>query len=202
MIAAATFLLTLAGGGAAWLIDREDFDGLGDALWWAVQTVTTVGYGDVVPENVIGRLIGVALMLQGIALLTVITAAVTATLIEQARQRLQKEPDDVLTKLEQVDARLASIRGEHEGVTPGTLGGRFVPDAAKPGVSGGRIGRHRVARRHPVALAVRVVAEIRSPRASCCSCGVNQSAHHSQTLPVMLWSPKPFGGNALTGQVP
>ena len=109
VIAAATFLLTLAGGGAAWLIDREDFDGLGDALWWAVQTVTTVGYGDVVPENVIGRLIGVALMLQGIALLTVITAAVTATLIEQARQRLRKEPDDVLAKLEQVDARLASI---------------------------------------------------------------------------------------------
>lgn len=109
VIAAATFLLTLAGGSAAWLIDREDFDGWGDALWWAVQTVTTVGYGDVVPENVTGRLIGVALMLQGIALLTVITAAVTATLIEQARQRLRKEPDEVLTKLEQVDERLASI---------------------------------------------------------------------------------------------
>ncbi len=109
VISGATFVLTLAGGFGAWLIDRKDFDGLGDALWWAVQTVTTVGYGDVVPEHVSGRLIGVVLMLQGIALLTVITAAVTATLIEQARQRLRKEPDDVLAKLEQVDARLASI---------------------------------------------------------------------------------------------
>jgi voltage-gated potassium channel len=110
VISGSTFVLTLAGGAGAWLVDRKDFDGLGDALWWAVQTVTTVGYGDVVPEHVTGRLIGVVLMLQGIALLTVITAAVTATLIEQARQRLRRsEPDAVLAKLEQVDARLESI---------------------------------------------------------------------------------------------
>jgi voltage-gated potassium channel len=103
-------MLTLAGGAGAWLVDRKDFDGLGDALWWAVQTVTTVGYGDVVPEHVAGRLIGVVLMLQGIALLTVITAAVTATLVEQARQRLRRsEPDADLAKLEQVEARLESI---------------------------------------------------------------------------------------------
>jgi voltage-gated potassium channel len=110
VIAGSTFVLTLAGGFAAWLVDRQDFDGVGDALWWAVQTVTTVGYGDVVPEHLTGRLIGVALMLQGIALLTVITAAVTATLVEQTRQRLRRsEPDAVLAKLEQVEARLASI---------------------------------------------------------------------------------------------
>ena len=110
VIAGSTFVLTLAGGVGAWLIDRKDFDSVWDALWWAVQTVTTVGYGDVVPEHVAGRLIGVVLMLQGIALLTVITAAVTATLIEQARQRLRRsQPDAVLAKLEQVEARLESI---------------------------------------------------------------------------------------------
>jgi voltage-gated potassium channel len=108
VIAVSTLLLTVAGGVGAWLVDRKDFDGLGDAMWWAVQTVTTVGYGDVVPEHVLGRLIGGALMLQGIALLTVITASVTATLIEQARQR-RKVPDAVLAKLEQIDSRLESI---------------------------------------------------------------------------------------------
>jgi voltage-gated potassium channel len=107
VIAASTFLLTIAGGVGAWLVDRRDFDGLGDALWWAVQTVTTVGYGDVVPEHLVGRLIGGALMLQGIALLTVITASVTATLIEQARRRA--EPDAVLAKLEQIESRLGTI---------------------------------------------------------------------------------------------
>jgi voltage-gated potassium channel len=108
VIAVSTLLLTVAGGVGAWLIDRQEFDGLGDSLWWAVQTVTTVGYGDVVPEHLAGRLIGGFLMLQGIALLTVITASVTATLIEQARQR-RDEPDAVLAKLEQIEARLAEI---------------------------------------------------------------------------------------------
>lgn len=105
-------MLTLAGGVAAWLIDRREFDGLEDALWWAVQTVTTVGYGDVVPENLGGRLIGGALMLQGIALVTVITAAVTATLIEQARQRRPPESDPVLAKLQQIESRLEAIEDD------------------------------------------------------------------------------------------
>jgi voltage-gated potassium channel len=109
VIAASAFVLTVAGGVGAWLVDRRDFDGLDDSLWWAMQTVTTVGYGDVVPEHATGRLIGVVLMLQGIALLTVITAAVTATLIEQARQRRAPESDPVLAKLEQVEARLEAI---------------------------------------------------------------------------------------------
>ncbi len=51
-------------------------------MWWAVQTVTTVGYGDVVPTRR-GRLIATLIMLTGIAFISLITASVTATLVEQ-----------------------------------------------------------------------------------------------------------------------
>lgn len=53
----------------------------GDALWWATTTVTTVGYGDYFPVTTAGRVVAVALMLMGIALVGSITAAVAASLI-------------------------------------------------------------------------------------------------------------------------
>lgn len=57
----------------------------GDALWWAMQTMTTVGYGDRFPTSGEGRYIGAGLMLAGIALLGVVTATIAAWLIEQVR---------------------------------------------------------------------------------------------------------------------
>jgi voltage-gated potassium channel Kch len=111
LIAAATLLLTVAGGVAAWLVDREDFRTLGDGLWWSLQTVTTVGYGDVVANQTAGRLIGALLMLNGIALLTVIISSVTALLIEQARQRRPDSEGAVLAKIEEIESRLEGIEG-------------------------------------------------------------------------------------------
>ena len=51
IIASYTVLVTFAGGFIASLADHKDFDSLGEGLWWALQTVTTVGYGDVVPSS-------------------------------------------------------------------------------------------------------------------------------------------------------
>jgi voltage-gated potassium channel len=109
VIAGASLLMTAAGGVAARLIDHKDFDGIGDSLWWALQTVTTVGYGDVVPAHTSGRLIGAVLMLNGIALLSVITAGVTAMLIEQARRHAPGSGAEVLAKLDRIESRLAEI---------------------------------------------------------------------------------------------
>ena len=111
LIALATLVLTVAGGVAVWLIDREDFATLGDGLWWSIQTVTTVGYGDVVAENTAGRLIGALLMLNGIAFLTVITATITALLIEQARRRVAEPERAMLAKLDEIESRLEGIEG-------------------------------------------------------------------------------------------
>jgi voltage-gated potassium channel len=110
LIAVASLSLTLAGGVTVWLLDRHGIGGFGDSLWWAMQTVTTVGYGDVVPKGTSGRIIGALLMLNGIALLSVVTAAVTAMLVEQARRRQsQAEDDEVKATLERIESRLGEI---------------------------------------------------------------------------------------------
>ena len=111
IIATYTVLVTFAGGVVARLADRKDFDSLGDGLWWSLQTVTTVGYGDVVPSSGTGRVIGAFVMISGIAFLTVITAAVTATLIEAARRRLPHPPAQELPAefMQEVTSRLSAI---------------------------------------------------------------------------------------------
>ena len=60
---------------------------LGNGLWWAVVTLTTVGYGDLVPKSVTGRLIGVGLMLSGLVILSLLTATVASVFIERKFRR-------------------------------------------------------------------------------------------------------------------
>ena len=110
IIATFTLAVTVVGGVVAWLTDRGDFPSLGAGLWWSLQTVTTVGYGDLVPRNTGGRVIGGIVMLSGIGFLTVITAAVTAALIETARRRAGGGSDRELSaQLNEISARLAVI---------------------------------------------------------------------------------------------
>jgi voltage-gated potassium channel len=115
IIMVATLAITVAGGVAIRLLDHKDFDSIGEGMWWAVQTVTTVGYGDVVPSGTGGRLIGTVVMLTGIAFISLITASVTALLVEQARQRRQGERDPVAESLAEINTRLAAIEGRLAG---------------------------------------------------------------------------------------
>ena len=66
-------LIVLASGSALWLLERDRPDSTvrswGDALWWSISTMTTVGYGDHVPVTTSGRLIGAAVMVAGVAVI-------------------------------------------------------------------------------------------------------------------------------------
>jgi hypothetical protein len=77
-LAGATCLLTLASGVTVWLIDRRDFHSLGDALWWALVTLATVGYGDIVPHTAWGRLVGAVVIVVGVTFLSLLTATITS----------------------------------------------------------------------------------------------------------------------------
>jgi voltage-gated potassium channel len=100
--------------------DRKNFPDIGDSLWWAIQTVTTVGYGDLVPTSATGRFVAAVVMLIGIGFLTVITAAITSTFIETARRRIEGNATDALSgKLDQIGARLDVIEAGLENIRHG-----------------------------------------------------------------------------------
>ena len=114
LIASVTVVVTLVSGVLMWALDHDEFPNVWLGLWWAVQTVTTVGYGDVTPANTIGRIIAAVVMLTGIGFLTVVTAAITAVFVESARRRFRDESEqaerdrhgEILERLERIEARL------------------------------------------------------------------------------------------------
>lgn len=107
-IAGMTVIVTLAGGLLVWVIDHSEFPDIGESLWWSLQTVTTVGYGDVVPRNAEGRIVGAALMVSGVGFLAVITASIAAAFTQAAfRRRLERPDEDPLTaRIEELIARV------------------------------------------------------------------------------------------------
>jgi voltage-gated potassium channel len=72
---------------------EPEFPTIGRELWWAAQTVTTVGSGDAVPEATAGRLVAFVVMLNALGLVSVITGAVTAAMLEAARDRERERAD-------------------------------------------------------------------------------------------------------------
>jgi voltage-gated potassium channel len=98
----------LLGGLLVWIFDRVDFPNVGLGMWWALQTVTTVGYGDVVPTTALGRVVGSVVMLLSIAFLSVLTAGITSVFIQRARRRFD-EDDDLTRRLDEISSRLDRI---------------------------------------------------------------------------------------------
>ncbi|HET6642158.1 MAG TPA: potassium channel family protein [Gaiellaceae bacterium] len=94
-------LLVAIAGVLARVVEGETFTSLGLAYWWAMETVTTVGYGDIVPHTLPGRLVGTLLMLTGIALIPTLTSVIVSTLVSKRRQEEQERLEDMLTRVEQ-----------------------------------------------------------------------------------------------------
>jgi voltage-gated potassium channel len=109
-ISLVTLLVTLASGAAMRLVDGKEFPTIGRGLWWAAETVTTVGYGDVVPRATAGRVLAVIAMVSAIAFLTVVTAAITAALIERERRRLPTSESPIESQLREISDRLTRLQ--------------------------------------------------------------------------------------------
>ena len=126
--------IVLIGGVIVWVFDRRDFPDLGGALWYTLQTVTTVGYGDKVPTEGIGRLVGAAVMVVAVALIAILTASITSTFVEAAQRRhragveaqerdsaeaLRQQLVEVLARLAAIEAALGQpARGANATLPP------------------------------------------------------------------------------------
>jgi voltage-gated potassium channel len=100
--------------GLALLFERDEpganITTYGDAVWWGIATITTVGYGDRFPISTEARAISVVIMLLGISLFSLVTASVAATFVRPGQQREEATLEDVLQRLEEMEARLMAMQ--------------------------------------------------------------------------------------------
>jgi voltage-gated potassium channel len=99
-------------GVAEHFVDPDTFGNIWLGMWWAIQTVTTVGYGDVVPASTAGKIIAGVLMLGGLSLFAVVTGAITSAFVAQAQAQRRPRRDPVTQKLDEMTAQLEAIKAE------------------------------------------------------------------------------------------
>ncbi|WP_081747580.1 potassium channel family protein [Arthrobacter sp. Br18] len=148
-------MTVLGYAGALAVLDAEQDDPganittLGDALWWAMTTITSVGYGDYYPVTLAGRLVAAGLMIAGIGVLSAVTAAFASWLVENvtapaaAKEQSQERAvgEELRNVSLQLDSLTAQLAGSHRASgtpgaagAPGALNAAGVPDA--PGTAG------------------------------------------------------------------
>jgi voltage-gated potassium channel len=110
-VVASITTLVVAFGVVMWLVDRKDFPTVGLALWWAVSTVTTVGYGDVVPTTTTGRFVATGLMIIGFASLSLLTGIVASLLVSrQTEAQVHETIQEVEKRLGEIEKLLRAKR--------------------------------------------------------------------------------------------
>jgi voltage-gated potassium channel Kch len=89
------------------IADPKSFETFGTALWWSASTVTTVGYGDVVPKEPFGRFVAAILMVLGFAFLSLVTGTIASALV--SRYNVDKENDPVVQAIDRLERRIAEL---------------------------------------------------------------------------------------------
>jgi voltage-gated potassium channel len=129
----AAFLVLVGGGLLAALEPDTVRGGFWSGLWWAMETVTTVGYGDIIPQSTYGRLVAVGLMLTGIGVVATLAGAIATYFLGQGNDLASLA--DRLRRLERKLDALAESRGDGSPSiprpTPPAAGGRHEPGSRR-----------------------------------------------------------------------
>ena len=94
--------------GYVFYLTEPGVDTFGDGIWWALVTVTTVGYGDITPSTTLGRFVASALMFLGLGLIATVTAIVSAKFTQNFVDTHTN--DDVLKKLEELESEIENLK--------------------------------------------------------------------------------------------
>ena len=111
-IVAVALLLVAVSGLLERLVEPETFTSIGLAYWFAAMTVTTVGYGDIVPHTDAGRIIAVALMLVGFSLIPLLASAIVSVLVTKRSLGARSEAEQALGRIEERLARIERRSGQ------------------------------------------------------------------------------------------
>lgn len=106
-----SLVLVIVGAVLVRVFDAREYPTFGEAIWFTLQTVTTVGYGDNPPVSWVGRTVTSIVMLSSIGLITVITAIVTSLFIQSVSEDVrQADQDDNAASLARIEAALAATQ--------------------------------------------------------------------------------------------
>jgi voltage-gated potassium channel len=95
------------------IVDPGTFPTIWSAWWWAIQTVTTVGYGDAVPDQAAGKVVAAILMVGGLAFLSIVTATITSSFVARRQARSRASSDDpVMQQLTRIGERIDALESE------------------------------------------------------------------------------------------
>ena len=110
VVAAIWLIGVIAFGIIERIADPKTFTSIWLAFWWAIQTVTTVGYGDVVPGQASGKAMGAVLMIVGLSFLSVVTATITSVFVARRQAEMAEAgKDPVMRRLNEIAVRLDAI---------------------------------------------------------------------------------------------
>jgi voltage-gated potassium channel len=119
-LAIVTLIMGVAAGAVVTVIDSKDFPTLGDGIWWAIVTLGTVGYGDLVPTTTPGRIVGGVLIIFGVTFISFLTATVTSAFVSAERlesreielERQVAAEQEIRALLGQIAERLTAIEAK------------------------------------------------------------------------------------------
>jgi len=107
---AVTLAVVVIGSIVIWLFGGKAYPDLGTAVWFTLQTITTVGYGDVTPDTGFGRVVAGVVMIVAIGFTTIVTALITSTFVEAAqRERREHSAAEDRARDDRIHARIGEL---------------------------------------------------------------------------------------------